>query len=53
MDFHRSGGRGDWWNNFVMKRGDNLQTVSITSIQKNGDFHMVYDDLMRESLSVS
>ena len=53
MDFHRSGGRGDLWNNFVMKRGDNLQTVSITSIQKTEDFHMVYDDLMSESLPAS
>ena len=47
MDFHRYGGRGDLWNNFVMKRGDNLQTVSITSIEKEDDFLMVYEDLMK------
>lgn len=51
MEFHKYGGRGDLWNNFVMKRGDNLQTVSITSIQKNGDYKMIYDDLLSATLS--
>lgn len=51
IGFHKYGGRGDLWNNFVMKRGDNLQTVSITSIQKNGDYHIVYDDLLNETVS--
>lgn len=50
MEFHKYGGRGDLWNNFVMKRGDHLQTVSITSIQKNGGYNMIYDDLLSASV---
>ena len=51
IDFHKRGGQGDLWNDFVMKRGDNLQTVSITSIEKNGDYHMTYEDLINDSKS--
>jgi hypothetical protein len=29
-----------------MKREDNLQTVSITSIEKADDYEMVYEDLL-------
>ena len=47
IDFHKNGGRGDLWNNFIMKRGDNLQTVSITSIEKSQGFEMVYEDLLK------
>lgn len=53
INFHKRGGQGDLWNDFVMKRGDNLQTVSITSIQKNGDYQMTYEDLLNESVSES
>lgn len=49
IDFHKYGGRGDLWNDFVMKRGDHLQTVSITSVAKNGGFHMTYEDLLDKS----
>jgi Transport and Golgi organisation 2 len=48
INFHKNGGRGDLWNNFIMKRGDNLQTVSITSIEKGDDFEMVYEDLVND-----
>lgn len=51
IDFHKYGGRGDLWNNFVMKRGDNLETVSITSIQKEEEYHIIYNDLLTTSLS--
>lgn len=47
IDFHKSGGRGDLWNDFIMKRGDNLQTVSITSIEKDEEYEMVYEDLLQ------
>ena len=53
IDFHKYGGRGDLWNNFIMKRGDNLQTVSITSIEKAKDFSMKYEDLLTEEVSLS
>ena len=47
IDFHKHGGRGDLWNDFVMKRGDNLQTVSITSIEKDAaGYDMRYEDLV-------
>jgi len=46
IDFHKNGGRGDLWNNFIMKRGDYLQTVSITCIEKNNLYKMVYEDLL-------
>ncbi len=51
IDFHKKGGQGDLWNDFVMKRGDNLKTVSITSIQKSQLFSMVYEDLLNPSIS--
>ena len=47
IEFHKRGGQGDLWNDFVMKRGDNLQTVSITSIEKSADFNMIYEDLLK------
>ncbi len=46
IDFHKRGGKGDLWNDFVMKRGDKLQTVSITSIEKTNQFDMLYEDLL-------
>lgn len=53
IDFHKYGGRGNLWNNFVMKRGDNLQTVSITSIEKSGEFSVKYEDLLTQKISLS
>lgn len=53
IDFHKYGGRGDLWNNFVMKRGDNLETVSITSIQKTDEFTVKYEDLLTKEISLS
>lgn len=46
INFHKKGGSGDLWNDFVMQRGDNLQTVSITSIEKTEHFEMLYEDLL-------
>ncbi len=53
IDFHKYGGRGDLWNNFVMKRGDNLETVSITSIEKGDDFAVKYEDLLTSEVTLS
>jgi len=33
IEFHRSGGKGDAWNDFVMDRNGLVQTISITSIE--------------------
>ena len=51
IGFHKYGGQGDLWNDFVMKRGDNLQTVSITSISKEEQYSMVYEDLLKAEIS--
>lgn len=53
IDFHKYGGRGDLWNNFVMKRGDNLETVSITSIEKGDEFSIKYEDLLTKEVTLS
>lgn len=53
INFHKYGGRGDLWNNFVMKRGDNLETVSITSIEKANEFAVKYEDLLTKEVSLS
>ncbi len=49
MEFHKSGGKGDAWNDFVMNRNGVVQTVSITSIERSDDgFRMIYNDLLKE-----
>ncbi len=49
MEFHHSGGKGDAWNDFVMNRNGVVQTVSITSIEKeDSGFRMIYKDLLKE-----
>ncbi|MBO3699282.1 NRDE family protein [Roseivirga sp. E12] len=49
MEFHKSGGKGDAWNDFVMNRNGVVQTVSITSIEKQDTgFNMIYEDLLKE-----
>lgn len=52
MSFHKFGGKGDAWNDFVMNRDEVVKTVSITSIEKEADdFVLVYDDLLTEKAS--
>ena len=46
IDFHKTGGKGDEWNDFVMNREGKVQTVSVTSIEKDTDYTMVYEDLL-------
>lgn len=49
MLFHKSGGKGDAWNDFVMDRNGLVKTVSITSIEKkSSDFNLIYEDLLKE-----
>ncbi|OEK05776.1 NRDE family protein [Roseivirga misakiensis] len=52
MLFHKSGGKGDAWNDFVMNRDEVVKTVSITSIEKtDNDFNLIYEDLIKEKVS--
>ena len=52
MSFHKFGGKGDAWNNFVMNRDEIVKTVSITSIEKTvSEFVLIYDDLLKEKAS--
>jgi hypothetical protein len=46
MQFHKTGGKGDHWNDFVMNREGKVQTVSVTSIEKADHFNMIYEDLL-------
>jgi uncharacterized protein with NRDE domain len=46
MEFHKTGGKGDHWNDFVMNREGKVQTVSVTSIEKADHFNMIYEDLL-------
>ncbi|MGW8121466.1 NRDE family protein [Roseivirga echinicomitans] len=46
VDFHKTGGKGDEWNDFVMNREGKVQTVSVTSIEKGEDYHMIHEDLL-------
>jgi len=52
LHFHRTAGEGDSWNDVVMNRNGLVQTVSITSIEKNKlSFDMQYHDLLRAQLT--
>lgn len=52
MSFHKFGGNGDAWNDFVMNRDELVKTVSITSIEKAAEaFVLIYDDLLKEKAS--
>jgi len=52
MQFHKSGGKGDAWNDFVMNRDQVVMTVSITSIEKTQqEFALIYEDLTKEKAS--
>ncbi len=49
LDFHRNGGEGDPYNDFVMNRMNLVQTVSITCIAKKGQqIQMNYLDLLHQ-----
>lgn len=48
LDFHKTGGRGDDWNGFIMNRNNLVQTVSITQIVKGETgISLVYNDLLK------
>lgn len=51
LHFHRLGGDNDSRNALCMQRGNDFQTVSITSIKANdiGEQVMTYQDLVRET----
>jgi hypothetical protein len=51
LHFHRLGGEHDSRNALCMQRGNDFQTVSITSIRANdmGEQVMTYQDLVRET----
>lgn len=46
IDFHKHGGKGDEWNDFVMNREGKVQTVSVTSIEVGDTYYMIYEDLL-------
>lgn len=47
LEFHKTGGKGDAWNDFIMNRDGIVQTISVTSILKNG---MGFKQLFHEDL---
>lgn len=50
LHFHRFGGSGDGENDLVMKRSNDRQTISITSVQViSGEGEMCYEDLIHQS----
>ena len=52
--FHKNGGKGDAWNDFVMDRNGTVKTVSITSIEKSDlGIEMIYEDLPKEKSALS
>jgi len=51
-NFHKTGGSGDVKNDLLMKRTDDLKTISVTSFKYQGHTtNMIYEDLISESLS--
>jgi hypothetical protein len=49
LHFHRFGGSGDGENDLVMKRSNDRQTISITSVfSLDGRHEMCYEDLVQE-----
>ncbi|WP_286755403.1 NRDE family protein [Roseivirga sp. UBA838] len=47
LHFHKFGGKGDAWNNFVMNRENKVKTVSVTSAEKaDGHFELVHESLV-------
>ena len=54
ISFHKSGGKGDAWNDFIMNRNEVVKTVSITSVEKDpAGYHMIHEDLLREKGALS
>lgn len=50
LDFHKTGGEGDVYNDIVMNRDDRVRTVSITSIiNKGNSTQMAYFDLLHNN----
>lgn len=48
LQFHQSKGTGDPYNDFVMNRGDQVRTVSISSFEKTADsFNLFHKDLIQ------
>jgi uncharacterized protein with NRDE domain len=51
LDFHRTAGDGDPWNDVMMNRQGIVQTVSITQIINDGaEINMHYHDLVNDNL---
>lgn len=50
IEFHKTGGKGDAWNDFVMNREGKVQTISVTSAMKDSDgFKPLYhEDLLNK-----
>ena len=50
LEFHKTGGKGDAWNDFVMNREGIVQTISVTSILKNdlGFQELYHEDLLNK-----
>lgn len=50
IQFHKNGGKGDAWNDFIMNRNGIVQTISITSVMKNSKgFQALYhEDLLNK-----
>jgi len=49
--FHRTGGKGDSGNGFIMNRNNLVQTVSITHVvKKSNGIEMIYHDLLNDSV---
>ena len=47
LDFHRTAGDGDPWNDVIMNRKEIVQTVSITNVVKEEqEVQMLYHDLL-------
>ena len=51
-DFHKTGGSGDIKNDLLMKRTDELKTISVTSFKhEQKQTNMIYEDLISESVT--
>ncbi|MBL7793147.1 MAG: NRDE family protein [Saprospiraceae bacterium] len=51
LDFHRTAGEGDPWNDVVMNREGKVQTVSITTVVKTPSCaQMQYHDMIRNNM---
>lgn len=54
LDFHRTAGEGDPWNDVIMNRNGVVRTVSISSIVKTPHtIHFQYEDLLNNQVSTA